>query len=75
VLTWKGGTTCAETIKLQKLTWLLSDPIMAKRNLTQTPYYLFKTLRELNGSLHLSDSQFHAALAGDQTAAVAISSR
>lgn len=75
VLTWKGGTTCAETIKLQKLTWLLSDPIMAKHNLTQTPYYLFKTLRELNAPLHLSDSQFHAALAGGQTAPVAISSR
>jgi len=75
VLTWKGGTTCAETIKLQKLTWLLSDPIMAKHNLTQTPYYLFKTLRELNAPLHLSDSQFHAALAGEQAAPVAISSR
>lgn len=75
VLTWKGGTTCAETIKLQKLTWLLSDPIMARHNLTQTPYYLFKTLRELNAPLHLSDSQFHAALAGEQTAPVAISSR
>ncbi len=75
VLTWKGGATCAETIKLQKLTWLLSDPIMAQHNLTQTPYYLFKTLRELNGPLHLSDSQFHRALAGDQAAPVAISSR
>ncbi|HEY7402060.1 MAG TPA: hypothetical protein VIB39_00935 [Candidatus Angelobacter sp.] len=75
VLTWKGGTTCAETIKLQKLTWLLSDPIMAKHNLTQTPYYLFKTLHELNAPLHLSDSQFHAALAGEQSAPVAISSR
>jgi hypothetical protein len=75
VLTWKGGTTCSETIKLQKLTWLLNDPVVAKHNLTQTPYYLFKTLRELNSSLHLNDSRFHAALAGDQTAAVAISSR
>jgi hypothetical protein len=75
VLSWKGGTTCSETVKLQKLTWLLSDPIIAKHNLTQTPYYLFKTLRELNGSLHLSDSQFHAALAGDQSAGIAISSR
>jgi hypothetical protein len=74
VLTWKGGTPCAETIKLQKLTWLLSDPIMAKHNLTQTPYYLFKTLRELNGALHLSDNQFHAALSGESTA-VAISLR
>jgi hypothetical protein len=75
VLSWKGGTTCTETIKLQKLTWLLNDPIVAKHNLTQTPYYLFKTLRELNSSLHLSDSKFHAALAGDPSAAVAISSR
>jgi hypothetical protein len=75
VLTWKGGTTCTETIRLQKLTWLLSDPIVAKHNLTQTPYYLFKTLRELNSSLHLNDRQFHAALAGDQSGAVVISSR
>jgi hypothetical protein len=75
VLSWKGGTTCAETIKLQKLTWLLNDPIVAKHNLTQAPYYLFKTLRELNSSLHLSDSQFHAAVAGDPSAGVAISSR
>jgi hypothetical protein len=74
VLSWKGGATCAETIKLQKLTWLLSDPIMAKHNLPQTPYYLFKTLRELNSSLHLSDSQFHA-MAGDQSTGVTISSR
>jgi hypothetical protein len=48
---------------------------MAKHNLPQTPYYLFKALRDLNGSLHLNDSQFHAALAGDQPAPVAISSR
>ncbi|HEY6249236.1 MAG TPA: hypothetical protein VI685_04710 [Candidatus Angelobacter sp.] len=75
VLTWKGGQPCTQTIKLQKLTWLMDDSIMAKHNLTQTPYYLFKTLRQLNGSLHLSDSQFHAALAGDQSPAVAISSR
>jgi len=74
VLSWKGGATCTETIKLQKLTWLLSDPIMAKHNLPQTPYYLFKTLRELNSSLHLSDSQFHA-MAGDQSTGVTISSR
>jgi hypothetical protein len=75
VLTWRGGTPCTETIKLQKLTWLLSDPIMTKHNLTQTPYYLFKTLRELNGSLHLNDSRFRAAMVSDQSAAVAISSR
>ena len=75
VMTWNRGTPCTETIKLQRLTWLLSDEIMAKHNLPQTPYYLFKKLRELNGSLHLNDSQFHAALAGNQPARVAISSR
>jgi hypothetical protein len=75
VLTWRGGTTCTETIKLQKLTWLMSDPIMTKHNLTQTPYYLFKTLRQLNNSLHLNDHMFHTALAGEQSATVAISSR
>jgi hypothetical protein len=65
VLQWEGGKPCSETIQLQKLTWLLTDPIMSKHNLPQTPYYFFKTLRQLNPSLHLSDSQFHAALAGD----------
>jgi hypothetical protein len=75
VLTWRGGTPCTETIKLQKLTWLMSDPIMTKHNLTQTPYYLFKTLRQLNNPLHLNDNMFHTALAGDQSATVAISSR
>jgi hypothetical protein len=75
VLTWRGGAPCTETIKLQKLTWLLSDPIMSKHNLTQTPYYLFKTLRELNSSLHLNDGEFHAAVAGDPSATVTISSR
>jgi hypothetical protein len=75
VLTWRSGTPCTDTIKLQKLTWLLSDPIMTKHNLTQTPYYLFKTLRQLNSSLHLNDSQFHAAMAGEQPAALTASSR
>lgn len=75
VLEWAGGKPCAETIKLQKLTWLLSDPVMSKHNLPQTPYYLFKALRQLNNSLHLSDNEFHAALAGDLSAAVTISSR
>jgi hypothetical protein len=75
VLTWRGGEPCTETIKLQKLTWLLSDPIMTKHNLTQTPYYLFKTLRQLNSSLHLDDRTFYAALAGDQSATVMISLR
>jgi hypothetical protein len=75
VLTWRGGTTCTETIKLQKLTWLISDPIMTKHNLTQTPYYLFKTLRQLNSSLHLDDKVFRAALSGNQSATVAIATR
>jgi hypothetical protein len=75
VLDWEGGKPCADTIKLQKLTWLLSDPIMAKHNLPQTPYYLFKTLRQLNNSLHLSDNEFHEAMAGDLPAAITISSR
>jgi hypothetical protein len=48
---------------------------MTKHNMTQTPYYLFKTLRELNGSLHLNDNEFHAALAGRQSATVATLSR
>ncbi|HZW78984.1 MAG TPA: hypothetical protein VFF50_00815 [Candidatus Deferrimicrobiaceae bacterium] len=75
VLTWRGGMPCTDTIKLQKLTWLLSDPIMTQHNLTQSPYYLFKALRRLNGSLHLDDRKFGAALAGDQSTAVAISQR
>jgi len=75
VLTWQGGTPCTETIKLQKLTWRLDDPIMTKHNLTQTPYYLFKTLRQLNSSQHLDDKTFYAALAGTQSDAVMISSR
>lgn len=75
VLTWSGGTPCTETIKLQKLTWYLSDQIMTKHNLTQTPYYLFRTLRELNSSKHLDDTRFYAALAGDDSAAVALSAR
>ena len=75
VLTWEGGTPCTETIKLQKLTWRLDDPIMTKHNMTQTPYYLFKTLRQLNNSLHLDDAKFHMALAGNQTSPVVISSR
>jgi hypothetical protein len=75
VLEWRGGTPCTETIKLQKLTWQLDDPIMTKHNLTQTPYYFFKTLRQLNNSLHLDDKTFRAALAGDRSAAVLISSR
>jgi hypothetical protein len=75
VLDWEGGKPCAETIKLQKLTWLLSDPVMSKHNLPQTPYYLFKALRQLNNSLHLSDNEFREALAGDLPAVTTIASR
>lgn len=75
VLTWRGGEPCIETIKLQKLTWTLSDLIMTKHNLTQTPYYLFKTLRELNSPLHLDDKKFYAALAGGSPANVTIAQR
>jgi hypothetical protein len=75
VLDWEGGRPCTDTIKLQTLTWLLSDPIMSKHNLSQTPYYLIKALRQLNNSLHLNDSKFHLALAGDQSATVAVSLR
>jgi hypothetical protein len=75
VLTWAGGTPCTETIKLQKLTWRLDDQIMSKHNLTQTPYFLFKTLREMNNSLHLNDANFHLAFAGEQPASTVISSR
>jgi hypothetical protein len=75
VLTWEGGTSCSETIKLQKLTWRLDDQIMTKHNLTQTPYYFFKALREMNNSLHLNDAQFHLALVGESTTPVVISSR
>jgi hypothetical protein len=75
VLTWEGGTPCTETIKLQKLTWRLDDQIMTKHNLTQTPFYFFKALREMNNTLHLNDAQFHLALAGKQTNPIQISSR
>ncbi len=75
VLTWRGGVQCSETIKLQKLTWTLSDTIMTKHNLTQTPYYLFMALRQLNAPLHLDDKKFNAALAGESSENVAIAQR
>jgi hypothetical protein len=75
VLTWRGGEQCSETIKLQKLTWTLSDTIMTKHNLTQTPYYLFTALRQLNAPLHLDDKKFYAALAGESSENVAVAQR
>lgn len=50
------------------MTELLSDEVMRTNNYLQAPYYFFKKLREMNNSLHLNDSQFRAALAGDQAA-------
>jgi len=75
VLSWEGGAFCSETIKEQKLTWLLGDPIMSKHNLPQTPYYLFKALRQLNEPLNLGDDQFRLALTGRQPAPVVISTQ
>jgi hypothetical protein len=71
-LAWSRGTRCGETIKLYKLNWDASDQIVAKHNMSQVPYYYFKKLRELNPSLHLSDSEFRAAMAGDPSGPVAV---
>jgi hypothetical protein len=50
---------CSETIKLEKLTWRIDDPIITKHNLPQVPYFLIKDLRERNPSLHVRDAKFH----------------
>jgi hypothetical protein len=71
-LAWNQGTPCGDTIKLYKLTWLLNDMVVARHSMSQVPYYFFKKLRELNSSLHLSDSQFRAAMAGDGSGPVAV---
>ena len=63
-LAWNQGTPCGDTIKLYRLTWLLNDEVVTQHNMSQVPYYFFKKLRELNSSMHLSDSQFRAAMAG-----------
>ena len=50
---------CGETIKLEKLTWRLDDPIITKQNLPQVPYFFIKELRQLNSQLHVKDEKFH----------------
>jgi hypothetical protein len=49
---------CAETIKLEKLTWRIDDPIITKQNLPQVPYFFIKDLRERNKALHVKDDAF-----------------
>lgn len=56
---------CAETIKLQKLTWRIDDPIISKQNLPQVPYFFIKELRTLNNDLHVRDEKFHDLLRAD----------
>jgi len=56
---------CAETIKLQKLTWRIDDPIISKQNLPQVPYFFIKELRKLNNDLHVRDEKFHDLLRAD----------
>jgi hypothetical protein len=56
---------CAETIKLQKLTWRIDDPIISKQNLPQVPYFFIKELRTLNNDLHVRDDKFHELLQAD----------
>jgi hypothetical protein len=53
---------CAETIKLQPLTWRIDDPIISKQNLPQVPYFFIKELRTLNSDLHVKDDKFHERL-------------
>jgi hypothetical protein len=71
-LAWNQGTPCGDTIKLYRLTWLLNDKVVAQHNMSQVPYYFFRKLRELNSSLHLTDSEFRAAMAGDQSGPIAV---
>ena len=56
---------CAETIKLQKLTWRIDDPIISKQNLPQVPYFLIQELRRLNADLHVSDDKFYQVVQAD----------
>jgi xanthine/CO dehydrogenase XdhC/CoxF family maturation factor len=71
-LAWNQGTPCGATIKLYKMTWLLNDTVVAQHNMSQVPYYFFRKLRDLNPALHLNDSQFRAAMAGDPSGPVAV---
>lgn len=73
VLAWGQGTPCGKTINLYVMTEILGqDEVMRTNNFNQAPYYFFKKLREMNNTLHLSDSQFQAAMAGGQSNAVAM---
>lgn len=72
VLAWNQGKPCGHTINLYVMTELLNDEVMKNNNYLQAPYYFFRKLREMNESQHLNDSQFHAALAGEQSNAVAM---
>lgn len=71
-LAWNKGTPCGDTINLYKLTWVSNDVVVSTHSMSEVPYYFFKKLRELNPSLHLSDSEFRAAMAGDQSGSVAL---
>jgi hypothetical protein len=53
---------CAETIKLEKLTWRIDDPIISKQNLPQVPYFFIQQLRKLNPQLHVNDDKFRELL-------------
>jgi hypothetical protein len=53
---------CAETIKLEKLTWRIDDPIISKQNLPQVPYFFIRELRKQNPDLHLRDEKFYEVL-------------
>lgn len=48
---------CGETIKLDKLTWRIDDPIITRQNLPQVPYFFIKKTRELNSALHVRDEK------------------
>ncbi|MBZ5505351.1 MAG: hypothetical protein LAO78_07680 [Acidobacteriia bacterium] len=50
---------CAETIKLEKLTWRIDDPILSQQNLPQVPYFFIRNLRRLNKELHIKDADFY----------------
>jgi hypothetical protein len=52
---------CSQTIKLEKLTWRIDDPIITKQNLPQVPYFFIKDIRQRNEALHVKDSKFHEA--------------
>jgi len=53
---------CSETIKLEKLTWRIDDPIISQRNLPQVPYFFIKDIRQRNKDLHLADDKFYEEL-------------